>query len=639
MNFIVLVKQVPDVTNIPIDAWDKEKGTLKRGMLDNVTNPLDLNALAFAYRVREQLGSKDSKILCITMGPGQAKDVLIDCLSRGADEAILLTDRDFAGADTAATSYTLAQAIKKIEKDVFKNKNYLIFAGMQSVDGDTAQVPPQVAEELNICHIAYSHTFEVDKELLIKRIGPHGMEIIVPREYPILITTTGCIEPLYRSFHRTRKAQVSNITIWGAQDINAEKNRIGLKGSKTQVYRIFSPSEQRSRRCIFPASIEQLIESIEKSYQNISTQESLKPEEIYNLGDKQPSYSGEIWVYAENVNGGVTPVSLELIAKAKELSAGLKEKTGVVLIGNNLDDISKKLINYGADKIYIIEHPLLKNFHPIPFKKTVTFLVKKYSPQILLFGATPLGRELAPRVAYNIGCGLTADCTNLEIDDYQQGKTNLFAILKQTRPALGGNIMATIISKGSSMQMATVRPGVFKALEENFQRKGEIIRESIDINDSEIKTLIKSIDYFPTKSIFTGAEIIISGGAGLGSKINFDKYTYPLAEALGRFLGGKTEVGASRMAVEFGFLGSSCQIGQTGQTVQPKLYVALGISGAVQHITGMQNSKIIVAINKDSDAQIFNYADFGIVGNLETVIPKIIEALNNRIEAKRKEAA
>ncbi|MCL6086776.1 MAG: electron transfer flavoprotein subunit alpha/FixB family protein, partial [Actinobacteria bacterium] len=265
--------------------------------------------------------------------------------------------------------------------------------------------------------------------------------------------------------------------------------------------------------------------------------------------------------------------------------------------------------------------------------------VKKYSPQILLFGATPLGRELAPRVAYNIGCGLTADCTNLEIDDYQLGKTNLFAILKQTRPALGGNIMATIISKGSGMQMATVRPGVFKALEDNSQRKGEIIRDNIDITDSEIKTLIKSIDYFPTKSIFTGAEIIISGGAGLGSKINFDKYTYPLAEAFGRFLGGKTEVGASRMAVEFGFLGSSCQIGQTGQTVQPKLYVALGISGAVQHITGMQNSKIIVAINKDSDAQIFNYADFGVVGNLETVIAKIIEALNNRIEAKRKEAA
>lgn len=637
MNFIVLVKQVPDITNIPLDAWDKEKGTLKRGMLDNITNRLDLNALAFAYRVREQLGNKDSKILCITMGPGQAKDVLIDCLSRGADEAILLTDKDFAGADTAATAYALAQAIKKIEKDIFKNRNYLIFSGMQSVDGDTAQVPPQVAEELNICHIAYAQTFEVDKELLIKRIGPHGMEIIVSREYPVLITVTDCIEPLYRSFYRTRTAQESNIIVWGAQDINAEKNRTGLKGSKTQVYRIFSPSEQRSRRCIFPESIEQLIELVEKNYQNISNQEPLKPPELYNLDGKKPLYSGEIWVCAENVNGGVTPVSLELIAKAKELSTGLKEKTGVVLIGNNLGDLSKKLINHGADKIYIIEHPLLKDFHPIPFKKTVAFLVKKYSPQILLFGATPLGRELAPRVAYNIGCGLTADCTSLEIDDYQLGKTNLFAILKQTRPALGGNIMATIITRGSGTQMASVRPGVFKAMEENFQRKGEIIRDNIDLTDRDIKTLIKSTDYFPRKSIFTGAEIILSGGAGLGSKINFDKYMFPLAEAFRRFLGEKTEIGASRAAVQFGFLGNSCQVGQTGQTVQPKLYVALGISGAVQHITGMQNSKIIVAINKDSDAQIFNYADFGVVGNLETVIPRIIEALNNRIEAKREE--
>lgn len=181
MNYIVLVKQVPDISNIPIDAWDKEKGTLKRGMLDNIPNLLDLHAFTFVHKMREKSKQKNSRIICLTMGPKHAKEVLADYLSRGADQAVLLTDRNFAGADTIATSYSLAQAIRKIKKDIFKNEEYLIISGMQSVDGDTAQVPPQVAEELGIEHIAYVQSFYYDKGLVVKRIGPRGIEAVSPK--------------------------------------------------------------------------------------------------------------------------------------------------------------------------------------------------------------------------------------------------------------------------------------------------------------------------------------------------------------------------------------------------------------------------------------------------------------------------
>lgn len=639
MNFIVLVKQVPDISNIPIDAWDKEKGTLKRGMLDNVTNPLDLNALSFAYRIREQFGYENSKILCLTMGPLHAREVLIDCLSRGADEGVLLTDQEFAGSDTAATSYTIAQAIRKIEEIIFKNKKYLIISGMQSVDGDTAQVPPQVAEELGIEHIAYAHSFHIDEQLVVKRIGPNGMETVYPKEYPVLITVTGCIEPLYKSFYMTRQVQKKTIYQWGAKEINVDKNRIGLKGSRTQVYKIFSPGEQRNRKCVFIDDIDKLISLIEENYQNVSNNSYVESKEFYNLDDKVPSYTGEVWVYIEHGQDIINPASLELTSKAKELSIVLGQKMGAVLIGENVKSFTNKLIVQGADKVYMVEHSLLKNFLPIPYKKTIASLVRKYKPQILLFGATPLGRELAPRVAYNTDSGLTADCTNLEIGDYERGKNNLIGILKQTRPALGGNIMATIFTKSSVTQMATVRPGVFRIQTPDLKKTGEIIISNTHITANDVKTKISSIELFPPKTTLSSADIIISGGLGLGSKLNFENYLFPLADAFKKLLNGETEIGASRMAVEYGFVGSSCQVGQTGQTVNPRLYVAVGISGAVQHITGMQNSKIIVAINKDVNAQIFDYADYGVIGNIEKVIPKIIEAIDKRARLKNRKVA
>jgi len=248
---------------------------------------------------------------------------------------------------------------------------------------------------------------------------------------------------------------------------------------------------------------------------------------------------------------------------------------------------------------------------------------------MMLFSATPLGRELAPRVAYSSKAGLTADCTGLEIIDYKVGNQKLIGILMQTRPALGGNIMASIITRNSTLQMSTARPGVMKALEPDRKRTGEVFEYAPNMTKADLGARIISVKLYERSLDLKDARLIVSGGRGLKAKEGFDKYIPPLAESLGRFLEQEAMVGASRLAVESGFIDRSHQVGQTGQTVKPKLYVAIGISGAVQHLTGMQSSDIILAINKDSKAPIFNVADYGVVGNLEEIVPELINILNS----------
>jgi electron transfer flavoprotein alpha subunit len=304
----------------------------------------------------------------------------------------------------------------------------------------------------------------------------------------------------------------------------------------------------------------------------------------------------------------------------------LGEKVGAVLPRADAGDLPAELIAHGADVVYALEHPLLAAFSPIPWKEAIAALVRERRPQVMLFGATPMGRELAPRIAYATDSGLTADCTKLEIGDHAKGGTSLVGILKQTRPALGGNIMATIMTKDSATQMATVRPGVFKVVPRDDSRAGEVVRITPDLGEAGLGVQITAVESFASKVNIRDAKIIVSGGHGIRSKADFETYLRPLADNLERLLGDEAKVAASRHAVEDGYTTHDYQVGQTGQTVAPKLYVAIGISGAVQHVSGMQMSDTVVAINKDPRARIFNYADFGVVGDLETVVPQLVRA-------------
>ena len=337
-----------------------------------------------------------------------------------------------------------------------------------------------------------------------------------------------------------------------------------------------------------------------------------------------------MWVFVEREGDGVRSVSLELLGKVRQLANSLGERVGAVLPCAAAGDRPAQLIAAGADVVYVIEHPLLGSFDPIVHKQAIAELVRERRPQVMLFGASPLGRELAPRVAYACRSGLTADCTRLEIGDFSKGAVNLVAILKQTRPALGGNVMATIMTKDSPTQMATVRPGVFKVPPPDPARAGEVVAVAAHLDAADIGLEATPVESFVSKVSIRDAEIIVSGGHGFRSRADYEAYLRPLAEGLGSLLGATTKVAASRMAVEDGFTTHDYQVGQTGQTVQPRLYVAIGISGAIQHITGMQGSEIVVAINKDPKARIFNYADFGVVGDIETVVPDLIRATEGR---------
>ncbi|MCX5703873.1 MAG: electron transfer flavoprotein subunit alpha [Candidatus Omnitrophica bacterium] len=320
-------------------------------------------------------------------------------------------------------------------------------------------------------------------------------------------------------------------------------------------------------------------------------------------------YKG-IWVFIEQKNSKVQSVSYELLGKAQELAKKLNCQVSGILIGNNLDDQLDELIYKGADNIYLIQAPEIAEFQDEPYTKILVELVRKYKPEILLCGATAIGRSLISRVAINIKAGLTADCTGLDIDPEKK-------ILLQTRPAFGGNIMATIISPNYRPQMATVRHKVMQPMEPDRKRKGKIIRESFDGSLYASRTkLLDIVEEMETLVNLSEADIIVSGGRGMRGPENFK-----LLEELAHVLGAA--MGSSRAAVDAGWMPYSHQVGQTGRTVAPKIYIACGISGQIQHLVGMQSSKIIVAINKDPDAPIFKVATYGIVGDLFQIIPAL----------------
>ncbi len=330
---------------------------------------------------------------------------------------------------------------------------------------------------------------------------------------------------------------------------------------------------------------------------------------------------GNVWVFIEQEAGRIADVSLELVCKGRELAAELGVKTEALLLGDKVEKCVDTLFAYGCDNVFLVEDPRLEPFTVLPYAKVVMDLIREHKPNILLFGATLKGRELAPRVASEKLGGLTADCTDLRIDDFEDKKNNKSYTnkLMQIRPAFGGNIIATIVNTWEDPQMVTVREGVMKMDAPVPGRKGTVTRVPARISDAE--TVIKVLERVRAdKEVdLKGAQIIVSGGYGVGSKANF-KLIYDLAEALGG------EVGASRAAVDAGWIDHDHQVGQTGVTVRPRLYIACGISGSIQHVAGMKESKKIIAINTDPGAPIFSTAHYAIVGDLNTVIPQMIKA-------------
>jgi len=335
--------------------------------------------------------------------------------------------------------------------------------------------------------------------------------------------------------------------------------------------------------------------------------------------------SRNVWVFVEHDEGKIADVSLELLAKGRELAGTLGSELWALVCGQDVEDAARSSIARGADRVLYAEHPELRLYRTLPYARVLSALVRERSPYILLFGASPVGRDLAPRVASAIRSGLTADCTDLQIGDFDSKKDGkVFKdLLLQIRPAFGGNLIATIVNPNHRPQMATVREGVMRVQDPDPSRKGQIERVGCAFEPSDFALEVLSREVRHSTVRLKESPVVVAGGAGAANAEDFE-----LIRELAHILGG--EVGASRAAVDSGVIGKEHQVGQTGTTVRPRLYIAAGISGAIQHRAGMAESNKIIAINTDPSAPIFQIADYKIVGDLEEVIPLLISALREK---------
>ena len=342
----------------------------------------------------------------------------------------------------------------------------------------------------------------------------------------------------------------------------------------------------------------------------------------------------DVYVFAQQVDNQISGISFELLGKAKDLAKDLGQKVVAVLIGSGVKDLADSLAEYGADKVIVVDDPELKEYRTEPYAHALASVIEKYKPEIMLVGATAIGRDLGPTVSARVATGLTADCTQLDIGDFplvavpgkeDEQKHNQ---LLMTRPAFGGNTIATIACPDHRPQMATVRPGVMQKIEPIQGAKAEVEEFNPGFTPNNRYVTIKEVVKAVTDTVdIMDAKILVSGGRGVGSPENFK-----ILEDLAAVLGG--QVSCSRAVVDAGWKPKDLQVGQTGKTVRPHVYFAIGISGAIQHVAGMEESDIIVAINKDEDAPIFDVADYGVVGDLNKIVPQLTEALKKAIAEK-----
>ena len=326
----------------------------------------------------------------------------------------------------------------------------------------------------------------------------------------------------------------------------------------------------------------------------------------------------DVYVFAEQRDGAIQPVALELLGKARELAAALNQRVVAILAGHQVEPLAKTLVEYGADEVVLADYPELKDYLTEQYAQAVGQIIIARKPEIVLIGATTIGRDLGPRLSARLCTGLTADCTRLEISPEGQ--------FQMTRPAFGGNLMATIVCPDTLPRMSTVRPGVMQKAQPDAARKGEVTRFEVKFDSSKFRVRLKeTVKEQRAQVDITEAKILVAGGRGVGSKEGFAKL-----ESLAHTLGG--EVATSRAMVDAGVMPHDRQVGQTGKTVRPQLYMALGISGAIQHLAGMEESDYIVAVNKDKFAPIFGVADLGIVTDLHKLVPMLNERLAKEMQ-------
>jgi electron transfer flavoprotein alpha subunit len=624
LNIVVCIKQVPDTNDMRIDP--KTNNLIREGV-PAVVNPTDLNAIEEALRFKDAFGAS---VTVLTMGPPQAEQSLREAIAMGADRAYLLTDRAFGGADTLATTYALWKAVQKIELD--NGITDFLFFGKVAIDGETGQVGPGLSVRMGFPVVTYTaRTSKVDLVRRVveaeRRVDDGVEKVLVPMPCALTITEAAN-EPRQPTIDGLIKAKKTKIPWLSKDAVNADPKRIGLGGSPTYVKKVVVPPPKKKgevKASTDPREsakwlVDRLVQ-IGAFGKKVSG--GVIPDRAVPRSDQPQSPQvqitgehGDVWVYVEHRFGQASRVGWELMGEGKRLAKIYGSKVCGVVIGNDVDNLVKEAHEYGADKVYLVQNPIFKEYRNETYGAAFAYLSNKYHPEVILMGGTYNGRDLAGVLATLIETGLIADCTSLDVDE--KGGFN------GTRPDFGGKEMSTIVCPKNKPTMASVRTRVMKMPPRIQGRSGDVVNENFDLVEDNVKE--KILDFTPMEragASLEAADIIVSGGRGLGNAKNFK-----LVEDLASVLGG--QVGATRAIVYLGWAPKETQIGQTGATVRARLYFAVGLSGAVQHLVGMDNSDTIVAINKDSNAPIFGVAHYGIVGDLFQIVPALVEELKTR---------
>jgi electron transfer flavoprotein alpha subunit len=616
---IACIKQVPDTTEVKMDP---ETGTLIREGIPSVINPSDVNAVEECLKLKDLHGAK---VAVMTMGPAQAEEALRELLAMGVDRAVLLTDRAMAGADTFATSYTLSTAIKRLEND--EGSADLLFFGKQALDGETGQVGPGVAARLGIPIITYATR--------IVKADPKERTVVAARRADDMVETVKVSMPaavsVVENVNRPRRAtidgilrsQKAEVSFWNKDAISADPTKLGLLGSPTTVRKMFIP-KPRGRGEIIDGSndpvgaarwLKEKILSTRPFSGKTVTASTLISNEVQPVvkSDLSSDHS-PVWVYVEQNEGRTANVSWELLGAGASLAKKLDTVLEAVVIGYQVEGAAQEAASYGASRVYVIDKPILKHYRTAPYARALCKVAITYQPQILLIGATRNGRDLSGMVATTIHTGLTADCTSLDIDPET-------GCLLQIRPTWGGRQLAMIVTPKHRPQMSTVRPGVFPKPPKT-DAKAQVVKVEMDFDEEQIPTKILEYEWIEMSSLLQESDVVVSGGRGLSSEKNFE-----LTRSLAHSLGGA--VGASRRAVESGLADKEIQVGQTGKTIRPKLYIAVGISGSIQHLVGIEGAETVIALNTDPEAPIFNSCNYGVVGDAVKILPLLIDELRD----------
>jgi electron transfer flavoprotein alpha subunit len=636
LTIINLLKQVP----LPAEMRMNEEGLMDRVKAKSIINIECTYALEAGLELKQQYNG-DTRLIVCSMGPSSFIKSLKDALALGYDEAYLLSDRKLGGSDTYSTGLALSTLIKHL--GFYKNSKdpFIIITGRQTSDGDTAHIPSQVAANLDIPQATFAEEINLDENYIIaKRIIEGGHQIIkIPFPCVVSITPTGT--PIRKpTLSGVIKSRNTDVNILNLEDINLSPTNVGIKGSPTIVSGIKDIVNERPPIILANGNSDsEKVQNLIKNLQSKSTQILQKAEVKDKINKEIPSdfaitdirkNSKGILTWAEVTDDKIADSSIEILTPAKELACNLGENTKIttLLIGDNVSDKANELIEYGADKVIVVNDKRLKEYQILPFTSIFEQVINDIKPEIALFAATTAGRELAPRVAVKTNSGVTADCTKLEIGEYvnNKEKTVIRPILLSHRPTYGESKLATIISF-KFPQISTIRPGTFISPEKQTNREGKITSFTPTLSDDVFKSKILTTvrESGNLQNLFT-ADIIISGGRG--TVCDDLRLVKDLCNAF-KDKGYNAEWATSRTVVDQGYAEYSRQIGQTGKTVRPKYYFAIGISGAIQHLAGIKDAGKIIAINNNPNAAIFNHADFGIVGEYEYILPELIENVKN----------